>query len=69
MPFFRGLGEATAVELCKRMGSHMCAPGELVMTEGEELAELLILSKGRARTKPNKARRTQCTEFKVVCLL
>jgi hypothetical protein len=66
---YDALGEATAVELCKRMGSHMCAPGELVMVEGEELAELLILSKGRARTKPNKAHRIQCTEFKVVCLL
>jgi hypothetical protein len=50
VPFFATLRDSAVVELCQQMNSHTVPPGAAIMTKGEWHDELLILSKGHART-------------------
>ncbi len=51
IPFFASLQDRALVELCQKMKSFTVTPGDLIMEKGQWHDELLILSKGLARTE------------------
>lgn len=50
VPFFASMQDKALVDLCQKMKSFTVTPGDLIMTKGEWHDELLILSKGVAKT-------------------
>ena len=50
VPFFASLHGRAQVELCQQMKSFTVTPGDLIMEKGTWHDELLILSKGSAKT-------------------
>ena len=50
VPFFASLNDRAKVDLCQQMRSFTVAPGDFLMAKGDWHDELLILSKGSART-------------------
>lgn len=53
VPFFVSLHDRAKVYLCKKFKSFTLMPGDMIMTKGDWHDELLILSKGQAKTTKN----------------
>ena len=51
VPFFAALNDKAVVDLCQQMTSFTVTPGDVIMEKGSWHDELLILSKGTAKTE------------------
>jgi hypothetical protein len=65
VPFFSGLRGSALVGLCEQMNSVTVTPGDPIMKIGQRMDELLILSKGLARTATKSGRGGQYTVYPV----
>jgi len=64
VPFFATLHEHAVVELCRAMVNFTVSPGDFILEKGEYNSDLLILSKGTART-PGRGEDGTFTTFDV----
>ena len=62
VPFFADCTDKATVEICMKIHSFTVGPGDNLMTKGEEHDELLILSKGKAKSETSSSKGDELEE-------